>query len=162
MTRCLFRLIWERERERERERKKERKKYQLSRQEFAYYQEWLLLHFFIEGKCSSSRPTASSQVAPSMSGSSLSLINALAACCLSQWLRPSHREWAAVELVKTLAGRSSKDGDRLGSVSADLHGKCTTYSSFTKQKWRLLISVPLTKQVNPITWFKICENQWFR
>lgn len=56
---------------------------------------------------------------------SLSLVNALSACCLSTWLPPSHRQWSAVELVKTLASKTkSKERDQAldTCISADLQG----------------------------------------
>ena len=57
---------------------------------------------------------------------SLSLVNALSACCLSTWLPSCHREWSTVELVKTLAGKTkSKKRDRARDrcISADLQGR---------------------------------------
>lgn len=56
---------------------------------------------------------------------SLSLVNALSACCLSTSLSGSHREWSMIELVKTLAGKTKgkiKDQRQDARISADLQG----------------------------------------
>lgn len=68
---------------------------------------------------------------------SLSLVNALSACCLSTWLPSSHREWSVVELVKTLANKAkikSKDKALDTCISADQQGTVTVaFSSLLKE-----------------------------
>ncbi|XP_077870271.1 putative E3 ubiquitin-protein ligase HERC1 [Saccoglossus kowalevskii] len=74
-------------------------------------------------------PTSSSSSTPGMlSYGPLHLANALAACCLSAKLPSLHREWAAQQLVRMLAGQM-KDGSPVSECgAADLAGdlpKCT-------------------------------------
>ena len=54
---------------------------------------------------------------------SLALVNALAACTLSDWLPSRHREWATVELVRTLACKSKSGRELTGNVWADISGE---------------------------------------
>ncbi|XP_068741343.1 probable E3 ubiquitin-protein ligase HERC1 [Montipora capricornis] len=70
---------------------------------------------------------------------SLSLVNALSACCLSTWLPASHREWSVIELVKTLASKAKvKARDRLpdARIAADLLGDipCCPVNRFKAHK----------------------------
>lgn len=60
----------------------------------------------------------------------LELANALAACCLSSRLSSQHRQWAAQQLVRTLAAHD-RDNQTAPQTLADMAGdlrKC----SFTK------------------------------
>ncbi len=53
----------------------------------------------------------------------LQLANSLAACCLSSRLASQHREWAAQQLVKTLASQVQESGGKGAPIiAADLHG----------------------------------------
>ena len=73
----------------------------------------------IAGKCSARRDSSCDNT-----GSALALVDALAACCLSRWLQPGHKEWASAELVRTLAGlcrRSARGSHAL--AAADLRGE---------------------------------------
>ncbi|XP_020630073.1 probable E3 ubiquitin-protein ligase HERC1 isoform X4 [Orbicella faveolata] len=70
---------------------------------------------------------------------SLSLVNALSACCLSTWLPPNHRQWSAVELVKTLASATKSKGRNQAldtCISADLQGDipCCPLKQFKAHK----------------------------
>lgn len=58
----------------------------------------------------------------------LELANALAACCLSSRLSSQHRQWAAQQLVRTLAAHD-RDNQSRPQTYADMAGdlrKCTT------------------------------------
>lgn len=84
-----------------------------------------MILLFLAGNCLSGVP------------GSLSLVNALSACCLSTWLPSSHREWSVVELVKTLASKAkikSKDKALGACISADLQGTVTVaFSSLLEE-----------------------------
>lgn len=70
-------------------------------------------------------PSDMSSKSTSNPARSLSLVNALSACCLSTWLPPNHRQWSAVELVKTLASATKSKGRNQAldtCISADLQG----------------------------------------
>lgn len=58
----------------------------------------------------------------------LELANALAACCLSSRLSSQHRQWAAQQLVRTLAAHD-RDNQSQPQTFADMSGdlrKCST------------------------------------
>jgi len=70
-------------------------------------------------------PSDVSSRSTSNAARSLSLVNALSACCLSTWLPSNHRQWSAVELVKTLASVTKRKGRNQvldACISADLQG----------------------------------------
>lgn len=57
----------------------------------------------------------------------LELANALAACCLSSRLSSQHRQWAAQQLVRTLAAHD-RDNQTIPQTLADMGGdlrKCS-------------------------------------
>ena len=52
----------------------------------------------------------------------LELIDALSACCLSTFLPPQYREWAAEEIVNIFAAIANRIPGRLNYTVADLKG----------------------------------------
>jgi len=66
----------------------------------------------------------------------LELANALAACCLSSRLSSQHRQWAAQQLVRTLAAHD-RDNQTIPQTLADMGGdlrKCSFIKLEAHQK----------------------------
>lgn len=59
----------------------------------------------------------------------LELANALAACCLSSRLSSQHRQWAAQQLVRTLAAHD-RDNQSRPQTFADVAGDMRKWSTF--------------------------------
>lgn len=59
----------------------------------------------------------------------LELANALAACCLSSRLSSQHRQWAAQQLVRTLAAHD-RDNQSRPQTFADVAGDLRKWSTF--------------------------------
>ncbi len=59
----------------------------------------------------------------------LELANALAACCLSSRLSSQHRQWAAQQLVRTLAAHD-RDNQNRPQTLADVAGDLRKWSTF--------------------------------
>lgn len=59
----------------------------------------------------------------------LELANALAACCLSSRLSSQHRQWAAQQLVRTLAAHDRDNNHTRPQSFADLAGDLRRCSS---------------------------------
>ena len=82
----------------------------------------------------------------------LPLVNALSSCCLSTHLPSPHRQWAAIELVRTLAYRSKlRLMEQSRKESADLDGKIGflffSFLSCSYSRRRMQLTTPFASSI---------------
>lgn len=75
----------------------------------------------------------------------LELANALAACCLSSRLSSQHRQWAAQQLVRTLAAHDRDNNQNRPQTFADMAGDLRKCSMVKLEAHQGRVSRPATR-----------------
>lgn len=76
----------------------------------------------------------------------LELANALAACCLSSRLSSQHRQWAAQQLVRTLAAHDRDNNQSRPQTFADMAGDLRKCSCIKLEAHQGRVSAPSVNQ----------------
>lgn len=87
----------------------------------------------------------------------LELANALAACCLSSRLSSQHRQWAAQQLVRTLAAHDRDNNQSRPQTFADMAGDLRKCSFIKLEAHQGRVSAPSVHQEREY-WFTKCSG----